>query len=450
MRTKQIAALILVLQICTCGIQSAEQPVSALADLAENSPNAVAWILSPLSGTLPSEIRQNLIFLREDLLDEGKTKTEVERVPYRVGYSLCASLLAALDERDAFAVRAQLRSAQVEARTQPIDRSITARRNYKMSWPQYERELEQREDVKRQEAGITTLRKEQAKVEWLERAAMLRRALDGQYAAFRKELREAGIGSVAAKTTDVLKPTQSPDHESKESLHAGSSKTLFTNSLGMKFTALPGDLVLICIHETRVKDYQAFVQRDVSRIDTASTQDADFPITNVSWLDAKEFCEWLSKKEQRIYRLPTDREWSVAAEIASFEDPSATPDMLHGKIKNIYPWGASWPPPPRTGNFRDIINGYVDNWSGTAPVMSFISNQTGLFDLAGNVSEWCEDKRLEGPQPAIARGGNFALGSSASLNASGRSFFKPDDKSPHCGFRCVVEIKDANATRDPR
>jgi hypothetical protein len=422
-----------------------------LADLAENSPNAVAWILSPLSGTLPSEIRQNLIFLREDLLDEGKTKTEVERGPYRVGYSLCASLLAALDERDTFAVRAQLRSAQVEARTQPIDRAIAARRNYKMSWPQYERELEQREDVKRQEAGITTLRKEQAKVEWLERAAMLRRALDSQYAAFRKELRETGIGSVVAKPTEVLKPSQNPDHESKESLHAGSSKNLFTNSLGMKFTALPGDLVLICIHETRVKDYQAFVQRDVSRSDSASTQDADFPITNVSWLDAKEFCEWLSKKEQRIYRLPTDREWSVAVEIAQFEDASESSELLNGKIKNRYPWGASWPPPSYSGNYRDnFIHNYDDGWPSLAPVMSFTPNKLGLYDLGGNVSEWCVDPKITGHLPAILRGGNFRTGSIASLAASNRNFFSLTHKAPDYGFRCIVEIKDADATRDPR
>jgi len=95
----------------------------------------------------------------------------------------------------------------------------------------------------------------------------------------------------------------------------------FTNSLGMKFVPVTGTDVLFCIHETRRADYTAYSSESSSvdgswknqnRGGIPAGMDDNHPVVGVSWADAKGFCEWLSKKEGRVYRLPTDREWSYA------------------------------------------------------------------------------------------------------------------------------------------
>ena len=105
----------------------------------------------------------------------------------------------------------------------------------------------------------------------------------------------------------------------------------YVNSLGMKFVPVPGTHVLFSIWETRVGDFAAFVKETAYDAtqgmyslgtnrwkmvgDTWNLP--GFPQTDrhavcgVSWMDANEFCVWLSKKEGRTYRLPSDVEWSA-------------------------------------------------------------------------------------------------------------------------------------------
>ena len=73
----------------------------------------------------------------------------------------------------------------------------------------------------------------------------------------------------------------------------------------------------------------------------------------VNWDDAKAFCAWLSKKEGKTYRLPTDHEWSIAVGIGDQEDEKATPEEKSGKIPGVFPWGEDWPPPKGAGNYSD-------------------------------------------------------------------------------------------------
>jgi formylglycine-generating enzyme required for sulfatase activity len=86
----------------------------------------------------------------------------------------------------------------------------------------------------------------------------------------------------------------------------------------MKFVPVPGTKGHFCIHETRYKDYAAFVA-ETPGVDgawksqssdgyTATDRADEHPVWKVSWDDAQGFCAWLSKKEGRAYRLPTDKE----------------------------------------------------------------------------------------------------------------------------------------------
>ena len=81
------------------------------------------------------------------------------------------------------------------------------------------------------------------------------------------------------------------------------------------------------------------------------SQTPEHPVCNVSWLDAKAFCEWLSEGEQRSkmlsaglhYRLPTDAEWSKAVGLEY--EAGNTPEEKSDKMERIFPWGIQWPPP---------------------------------------------------------------------------------------------------------
>jgi serine/threonine protein kinase len=232
----------------------------------------------------------------------------------------------------------------------------------------------------------------------------------------------------------------------------------FTNSLGMKFVSVPGTSVLMCIHETRKKDYATYAAENPG-VNTfwknprdhniAVSPRDDHPVVAVDWDDAKGFCAWLSKRENRTYRLPTDHEWSVAAGIGDKEDPTATPESLNSKVKDMYPWGSAWPPPNGVANLADTsfkskfspepaIAGYTDGYVTTSPVMSFAPNNLGIYDLAGNVWEWCEDFYDEKKAGHVLRGGSWFVAEQARLLTSFRSRNGPGIRYSHGGFRVVV------------
>lgn len=133
----------------------------------------------------------------------------------------------------------------------------------------------------------------------------------------------------------------------------------------------------------------------------------DRPVVQVTWEQAAGFCNWLSRKEnlppvyaeingrlrstnpvRKGYRLPTEAEWEFCARYG--------PTAKAWK----YPWGESYPPPAKTVNIADasassiltlVLDKYDDAHPAAAPVGSFPANPEGLFDLAGNVAEWCHD-----------------------------------------------------------
>lgn len=155
------------------------------------APNASEWVLAGLDEGVPPNVRQNLTYLREDLLDEYKQKPKASQDAYRTAHQLCSTMIAALDERDQTLVRAGFRAVQAEAGISGSNQALNARRNYMMSWPQYAREQAQRSELLRQGSAGAQVRKELPKVEWSTRTNALRKTLDDLYAKFREALRQS-------------------------------------------------------------------------------------------------------------------------------------------------------------------------------------------------------------------------------------------------------------------
>lgn len=227
-----------------------------------------------------------------------------------------------------------------------------------------------------------------------------------------------------------------------------------SNSLGMKFVKIPNTSVLFSVYVTRVQDYSAYyVESDSSSINKQwinpmykgenMPPGGHYPVINVNWDDAKAFCDWLSKKEGKRYRLPTDSEWSIAAGLN--ESSEGTPASKSDKIKDVYNWGTGWPPPKGAGNFDDhsenAIPGYYDGYVGPSPVGIFQVNKFGLYDLAGNVWEWCEDWFDEKEGMRVMRGRCAGSSTQQRLWLSNRHEFKGSNRNSCVGFRVVLEGK---------
>lgn len=246
--------------------------------------------------------------------------------------------------------------------------------------------------------------------------------------------------------------------------------TRWTNHLGMVFVPVPGANVSFSIYETRVKDFAAFAATN-PKLDgtnwnhslyhgvTPVSPGPDFPVVNVSWNDARAFCAWLTQTERassfisatQTYRLPTDAEWSIAVGIGGMEKGSS-PKEKNARLENIYPWGRQFPPPSGAGNFADLaalhyftnwphIENYNDGFVTTSPVGSFMPNAFGLYDLAGNALEWCEDAYDVSVRQRVLRGGGWNNCGPKSLLSSYREHAAPARFSVVTGFRCVLQTK---------
>jgi|HubBroStandDraft_6_1064221.scaffolds.fasta_scaffold03828_5 hypothetical protein len=248
------------------------------------------------------------------------------------------------------------------------------------------------------------------------------------------------------------------------------------NSLGMKFAPVPGTQVLFSIWDTRLEDFQAFVenagydatggmwslgqdgwkQLGATWKEPGFSQGPTNPVVGVSWDDAKAFCTWLTQRERRSgalpegmhYRLPTDQEWSVAVGLDS--ERGNTPEEKNSKIR-LYQWGTKWPPPPGVGNYcgmearignepqdLTVIEGYNDGYPRTSPVGSFAANKNGLYDMRGNVWQWCEDWYNSENTFRVLRGASWYDYDPYRLLASYRRNHTPDRRGADAGFRCVV------------
>jgi len=141
--------------------------------------------------------------------------------------------------------------------------------------------------------------------------------------------------------------------------------------------------------------------------------DALHPVAYVSLDDARAYAAWLSKKKKRIVRLPTADEWEIAAR--------------GGLLRAPYPWG--WGQPAGRAQWD------ADQASRVA---SFEPNAFGLYDMAGNVAEWCEPDTPESAY-APARGGSWAERDPAQLHVFHPPRFPHTYRDADVGFRVLLE-----------
>jgi len=127
--------------------------------------------------------------------------------------------------------------------------------------------------------------------------------------------------------------------------------------------------------------------REYSWRNTGFQQTDEHPVVNVSWNDAMAFCEWLSRKEGKTYRLPTEAEWEYACRAGtttryySGDDPETL-----AKVGNVADAAARAVFPDWIWTIK-ASDGYVF----TAPVGQFKPNAFGLYDMHGNALQWCSD-----------------------------------------------------------
>ena len=247
------------------------------------------------------------------------------------------------------------------------------------------------------------------------------------------------------------------------------------NSLGMQFVPVEGTEVLFSIWDTRVQDFQAFVEQTKYEATGGMwslgkdgwkqgggtwrapgfQQGATHPVVGVNWTDSKAFCDWLTKTEhargllpkQMVYRLPTDEEWSLAVGLGY--EVGFTPEERNRRIPQVFPWGKEWPPPSGSGNYAGDefkigneptdwigIKGYNDGWPRTSPAGSFRPNAFGLYDMGGNVQQWCED--WYDSNEKVVRGSSWAMYVYPAILSGNRVHGNPADRQDSVGFRCVV------------
>lgn len=260
------------------------------------------------------------------------------------------------------------------------------------------------------------------------------------------------------------------------------SKTLSKNSIGIDMLLIePGSILMgspknqsrrdINEIQKNVKFTRHFymsknliTEEQFKKFKQSNTNSSNLPVNNISWTDAAQFCNWLSRKEgfnnfyiftnnklssydenSNGYRLPTEAEWEYVSK-------SNLPNSF------IFSWGINRKITKPIGNLADestkqvlvnFIDDYTDGFAERSPIGSFKSNQNGFNDLTGNLSEWVNDfysveilapnnilYDYYGPlygSKHVIKGSNYHSSNPLQLGMSYRTYGKDGDKL--VGFR---------------
>ncbi len=224
----------------------------------------------------------------------------------------------------------------------------------------------------------------------------------------------------------------------------------FVKETGHKTDAEKGDGGMIFS-----KTEERWVPRKEMKWDSTPWKIADNqPVVFVSWNDAQAFCRWLSRKEKRSYRLPTEAEWEMCCR--------------GGSVWVRYPWGDRLPG-DNDLNFGDgnpklpeSLTTVDDGYEFVAPVGSYPPNGFGLYDMDGNAMEWVADyygrnyfdespvEDPPGPSSGTSRvnkGGNW-FASPADCRCAFRGFSGPEMSFWNLGFRVVMDEDREEALPD--
>jgi formylglycine-generating enzyme required for sulfatase activity/tRNA A-37 threonylcarbamoyl transferase component Bud32 len=262
--------------------------------------------------------------------------------------------------------------------------------------------------------------------------------------------------------------------KSKEPAKETAAEERITNSIGMKLVRIPAGSFrmgstaaedertedegpahtvritqpfYMGIYEVRQREYLAVMGKNPSRFTADAGGGLDHPVENVSWEDAMEFCRKLSDQEEekragRVYRLPTEAEWEYACR-AGTQTAVHYGDSLSSRQANFdgnSPYGGAAKGP------------YVEK---TTKVGSYEPNAFGLYDMHGNVSEWCldyysstyyDDSPETDPQckqrsdGRVLRGGSW-INLGRYCRAAFRSWHAPSLRSSYVGFRVVSVVE---------
>ncbi len=189
-------------------------------------------------------------------------------------------------------------------------------------------------------------------------------------------------------------------------------------------------------YEVTQEQYQEIMKKNPSNF-----KSADRPVESVSWNDANEFCAKLSQKTGRIYRLPSESEWEYASRAgtttAFYFGESITTKLVN--YDGNYPYANA-----AQGEYR----------KETTPIGKFPPNAFGLYNMCGNVWEWCLDRYHNNYNGApvdgsawvdgddarrLLRGGSW-LNNARYCRSAYRDRYVPDSRSDTFGFRVVLVI----------
>lgn len=153
----------------------------------------------------------------------------------------------------------------------------------------------------------------------------------------------------------------------------------------------------------------------------------EHPVVHISWNDATAYCAWSG------HRLPSEAEWEYAAR--------------GGLDQARYPWGDELTPGGQhrcniwQGRFP-VHNTAEDGYTGTAPVDAYEPNGFGLYNVAGNVWEWCADQFEQGHDNRAMRGGSYLCHDSYCnrYRVAARTKNTPDSSSGNLGFRVAADL----------